>query len=314
MIGMVGLTSFASAASKSIWSDEGAAYYAAVKYSEIFSNCFELGSKMASVFSTTGGDTMVSRVTEAIESIADKIGKSMEGVGIALAFLFFLIALLGLAQTERLTMEFFIKFFAKLVVSLAVILLLFDGNDFGSKGILTICREFGTALSEQVADGLDSEGQAIYDTETLYTSFLQQIKDGDVNKWSLIFNSMLTAVPIGLVSWALLIITYMVVFSRLLELTVRGTFMPIAVAMIADDGWRGSGGRYIRKYLALCAQGAVLVMIGQLTTMVMAVASRDMATDAGNLGGYIIIVVGISVACVQLMFKSIGIINDVFGA
>ena len=41
-------------------------------------------------------------------------------------------------------------------------------------------------------------------------------------------------------------------------------FFPIAMGLMSDDGWRGAGGRYLKKFLAVCCQSAVLVVIGGL--------------------------------------------------
>ena len=109
--------------------------------------------------------------------------------------------------------------------------------------------------------------------------------------------------------------------------------MPIACALLSDDGWRGAGGRYIRKFIGICAQGAVMVVIGQLTGGIMGAICSSMKSsmrakvdtaiaNAGTKPGFGLVIdivestvaiVGIGVACVSLMFKSIGIVNDVFG-
>jgi hypothetical protein len=114
-------------------------------------------------------------------------------------------------------------------------------------------------------------------------------------------------------------ITYIVCISRLLEMSARGCFLPIAIAMMSDDGWRGAGGRYIRKYIAVCAQGAVLVVAGTMISYGMSVAGSSMIGQLSSCGsissflGYLVLFIAIAIAGVSMLFKSIGIVNDAFG-
>lgn len=106
-----------------------------------------------------------------------------------------------------------------------------------------------------------------------------------------------------------------------MEMSVRASFMPIAFALLADDGWRGAGGRYIRKYLAICCQSVVLCMIGGLHSIafnkLILVFNTNIAEGGaadGSVPGAMLFMFGLSFATISLMFKSIGIVNDVFGA
>ena len=54
-------------------------------------------------------------------------------------------------------------------------------------------------------------------------------------------------------------------FGLFFEIAIRKCFMPIAVAnLFADEGFRGSGARYIKKYFATCLRIALLILISQM--------------------------------------------------
>jgi predicted deacetylase len=100
-------------------------------------------------------------------------------------------------------------------------------------------------------------------------------------------------------------------------------FMPIAFALISDDGWRGAGGRYIRKFIAVCAQIAVLIVVAKITAGVMSLSTEEVLSAIQEAADYnslteamskqMTICVGVGFASTQAMFKSISIISDAFG-
>ena len=109
---------------------------------------------------------------------------------------------------------------------------------------------------------------------------------------------------------------------------MRAAFLPVALALLSDDGWRGAGGRYIKKLLAVTAQGAVLIVICFMTKKLMDNAAGSMASFAlsssedlaemfknilGTLKGPLANL-AIGVAGIAFMFKSMQVTSDVFGA
>lgn len=235
-----------------------------------------------------------------------------EAAGIAIALTFFLLALLELSTQERLTMEYFIKFFSKLAISLFFIL--------NCRAITLACIDIGAGLAN-IINGRNSDGlmsadadmrQAIYDS--MKTSLAGV-------KWIvMVLESGITIIVMSLVSLILYVVVYIVGFTRILELYIRATFMPVAMGLLSDDGWRGAGGRYIRKFLAISSQGAVLCCIGILSNKAMQACGTQMfvniagANAQGSVLGGLVVMLGLAFATVSLMFKSMSIINDVFGA
>lgn len=276
-------------------------------YFKIFANVNSLGEIMAGLFDSSGeGLGAVSAAENAATKITQNIAGAMSGVGLAISLLFFIIALLELSTTERLTLEYFIKFFSKLAIAVALII--------ACPKLIENIGLFASALAQEFA----VEGKIPKEvSEDTFIKFMQNEAGG--LKWiSILISGILTAGIMNLVSLVLLVLTWVVAFSRVLEMSIRGCFLPIAIGMMSDDGWRGAGGRYIRKYIAICCQSSVIVLVGRLTLnvtrAVMMFALEDKGAGAGtSVMGATIMVLGVAIAAVSLLFKSIGIVNDAFG-
>lgn len=271
-------------------------------YADTYSNMF-LGDIIAEA---TGAGTGVasSIMDEVREFCIGTIAPGLSAVGVAIAITFFLIALVELSTTERLTLEFFIKFFTKLVVSIFVIALCPE--------ITEACINFGNTITNYLND---IDGASVMSRNEIYDKYWTYFHDTYPVQWLVMVIQALSGILIIFIaSMILSVIAYIVSFTRLLELGVRAAFMPIAVSLLSDDGWRGSGGRYIRKFIAICCQGGALVIIGRLTNLAMSacVTTQLSRPDLSNTMGYLVML-GVGFASASLMFKSIGLINDVFG-
>lgn len=248
-------------------------------------------------------DSIGATVKSAVMSEIGSYNTFFQGIGMAIALLFFLMAMIDLSTSERLTLEFFIKFFSKLVIALFLI-------DMAPELVNKIV-EFGDAVMTQM-----SNSNGFEETDELIKQYRNYLETSDPRThWILlIVQSACTVGLIYIISFVVIVVAYIVGFTRLLELGVRGAFMPIALGLIADDGWRGPGGRYIRKFIAVCVQGAALIVISTVSSKAMGMTGVDVVS--GNDGGFIglLSIAGLAFATISMMFKSIGIINDVFGA
>ena len=291
-------------------------------------NCSGLGSKITETIN--GGGV----IGEAIGGEGYFQNLMLEGINVikpvayALCMLFFLVALLELAMSERMTMEYMAKFFSKLVIGVAAV---YYSGLFAMKA-----WEFGTALTTQMQNFGIGENAGLV-TVGFQDLFIQYLDAVGGSQWlALLAITLGIGVPITIATLVITVVVYIICLTRLLEMMVRGIFMPIACAMLSDDGWRGSGGRYIRKFIGICAQGAVLVVLGNITTNIMSKIVSNLKgtmTTAiqvqigkansgsgeadfsffGKIVSSTLAIVGVAVACVSLMFKSIGIVNDAFG-
>lgn len=329
--------------------EEVAASLEAGRILDVCSDAFELGPSMASVFAPDvldGKTTALGKVYSVLENYVSNgiASQTIQSTAVAIAALFFFIATIELGMQERLTLDIFIKHFAKFAAAVFLIInssVIFSAIiDFGG-GMTQMVGEFGKAKKERSdqdkADLKKDREDEIVDAIVVYSLSNRTLEDKNaavekltpkfaenINSLGEAFTAIITVSILGgvltLASKALLIICYVVAFTRLLEMFIRGAFLPIAFALMSDDGWKGAGGRYVRKFAAVCSQGAVLTMIGNLAS---AIITTVVLASVGQLGGttgfdgalgFLMIILGVSVAIVSIMYKSIGIINDVFGA
>lgn len=280
----------------------------------------KIGDNILNIVKGVDGTTQLSQISTQVHSVVKGTAiPALQGVGFAIALLFFLLALIDLLRSERLTTETYIKIFINLFIA---IFFIFNADELYSRLI-----SFGDGLGTQVANIFGRETWVAPTKEELYEKFVYFAElpktDPHHQHWmGILATCFIAGAPVYLICMALTIVTYMIAFSRLIELAVRGAFLPIGIAMLSDDGFRGAGGRYFKKFMAICAQVAVLIMIAGITTLIIGTVGKNFTEgilsgtqmDLQTVAGRLLVVVGAAVACVSVMFKSIGLINDVFGA
>ena len=298
---------------------------------DLFNNLGPTITALMSNASNIAGTTSDFAPTEVVQSIqsgfnqfTSTILEALKPTGYALCFLFFLIALIELAMSERMTMEFFAKFFSKLAVGYAAV--------YFSDKIFSICQDMGEKMALFISDKCSTTLNSMETSKSITDVFLEYVSNNGASSWlPLLAIGLAVGVPAVLVAAGVFVTTYIICFSRMLEISIRGMFLPIACSLLSDDGWKGAGGRYIKKFLAVCCQGGILVMIGSLGSLaireaynyaVKGIANYNMTGDDGSavfgligkIVSVFIVLIGIGLAIVSLMQKSIGIVNDVFGA
>lgn len=266
------------------------------------------GTTIANIFG--GRDSTFATIQNAILNfMAGDFTNMMSAIALAIATLFFVISLLDLAMTDRFTLEYFIKYFSKFAASIVLITMCAE--------LTTLISDFGTAFCTEIADKISTVDGVRNDVATSVANAFDQ---SGLNWIFVVVSGLINMGVLSLASLVVVIVVYLVGFTRLMELSVRAAFMPIAFALLADDGWHGAGGRYIKKYLAICCQSAMLCMIGALHSVAFCECIKifnDQIADIkspGSTPSSVIMMFGLSFATISLMFKSIGIINDVFGA
>lgn len=252
------------------------------------------------------GEGAASVVTsQVLEACINDIAPAFVGIGLALSVLFFLIQLVELGTSERLTFEYFIKFFTKLIIAVALIAYCED--------LIKGCVNFGNGFMNIISNGNLSPGLT---PEEMGQRVSEAFDNASGISWiGLLVSSVFSIGIINIVSQGIAAIVYIIGFTRILELGVRGALMPVALGLMADDGWKGSAGRYIKKFIAICAQGGVLMIIGKISNIAMgAAALAGNYSSEASLSGSFIMLLGVAIATVSVLFKSMSVVNDVFGA
>lgn len=280
-----------------------------------------IGNIAAECTATTGGDSTISQISSQLNTAVTKFVPTLMSLGFALAICFFIVQLIELTMSERLTFELFMKSFVKVGISLGLIEL--------SPTIYTKLTEFASAFSSDIASSgftIASTGKWGGDPSILANIMINMCESEGKTLWlSFLSIGLLVGLVSLLTSAGLVVVIYVICITRLIELSIRGCLLPIAFALLADDGWRGAGGRYIRKFTAVAAQGAVLALIGKITGGCIEIASTGMLDKITNLNTTLssllcsvcmglALVIGVGVASVAAMFKSNQVISDAFGA
>lgn len=231
-------------------------------------------------------------------SYVKNVQNGVKSIAISILILFFLLALLDDATNERFSLERFVKIFAKLFIG------------FGLIGYSSDIFQFACDFPLDFADAIGSTGAI--------TPMNVNPDMGAMNLVETLFAALLCFIIGQVLGIVLQVIMWLVCFTRLLELMVRGAFLPIALALLGDDGWHGAAGRYFKKLIALGVQGPALLMINRGYQVIM----TDLASNISNYNwgtgilasvGVIIPALAVSLACIGLCKQSINIINDVFG-
>lgn len=294
-------------------------------------------------------------------------------IAIAIAMVFFLISILQLVTEDRFTPEFLVKFFAKFVISFCIIM----WSPTILKAIIDFGAEFATMAGNAAAERAGSVANEAFDVSGLETlmknheayyykdvtwpgyptagAVANGIQQGANKKLGFIGQigpalglsmEMATLSIFHIVSLVITGVVMFIVLTRILELYVRGCFLPIAAALMSDDGWKGSGGRYFRKIMSLASQNAVVLVVANVFGVMASSAmggifvsaikaqtgcTIDHATLADiavckacldeipapiNLPIFkpMLICIIICVAGVPLMFKAASIMDDIWGA
>ena len=228
-----------------------------------------------------------------------KVIEALSPIGYAMCLLFFILAINDLATQERLEFETFFKFFTKLFLGVACIVFSKELVEFGwgisvwsGEVLLNIDTADAVALNPQVASG--ASGLLLLFTVGIIALLLQ--------------------IAFGIVAACISIAC----FSRVIELMLRACFMPVAMALVVEDGMHGAGGRYLKRFCAVCLQGPAMLLISKIHSAIVSAPIEEFCAKGISSGGQLLSSVapllGVSFATVALCFKSSSIVNDVFGA
>ena len=262
--------------------------------------------------SDPNGKVQISTTTNYIKKVAINICTALKSLGFALALLFFLTSIIEFAKEERLNLETFIKHFSKFFIAVGFVAF----SDRILNAVWGLGKEIGDFLSGVVPSV--STGNV-----DMVRAFAMALTESDVTAgkkldiWTALGNLVSVggmALIFNIIGLAMMGIMYFIAFSRLIEMGTRGAFLPVAFGLLADDGWRGAGGRYLKKFLAVCAQVGILIVISDLGSNIVGSVGNNIATGGMHPFQSMAMLCGTTFALVSAMFKSIGWMNDVFGA
>ena len=230
--------------------------------------------------------TSFSKMAEAYESFKDFLSPTSNSASIIPTFTEFIkviaqvlilfYAFISIIQ-EAEKAEFTTEMWTKLAVRTAVAILavVFTGD------LLDTLYKLGNWVINESQNVLDMTGVTIGPADR--TSMIEGLSTlpglGDLKKvlltdasgeavnWYELQGAGSATKMLNYVVWFPMAVCIFLTFSALFEVKVRQIFAPIAVASIANEGARGAGVRYLKKYLASFIKIAVYFAIAALGTI-----------------------------------------------
>lgn len=244
-----------------------------------------LGKDMKEVI--TGNTT-----TDMMKSMKPVYTDIVSPVGEALIVLFFLIELIDKTTKDNFSVEHFFKLMLKVVIAK---FLIENGWD-----ILTGCINVGSNLTGAITSdpkGLTSKSKVLdqYAKEIQETNTIGNL--GMIIQWFLPW----------VFAWISKMICIVICWGRMIELGVRAVTAPISMADIFQDGTHSGGFRYLRKFLGVCLQAAVIMIVIQVSGIIQGlIIGKDTVTM------FKAVVVGLSTC--MLVVRSQQFASDLVGA
>lgn len=288
----------------------------------------EIGTTAQEVMSTSS-DTAIGTISKTMSTASTNFMPCLQSFGYAISIMFFIFSLIDLCLKDGFTTEMFIKHFAYLAVGIGMV--------YYSKDFFNAIVNLGNTLSDFIATNFVIDSTTTVPSEDTFKEAFSTMLDTDtglLSGISAILKIMLAA-TIGsafalieiLAALILKVVVYVIAVTRLVELNVRGCFLPVGLSLMSDDGYRGAGGRYLKRFIAVACQGAVITIIGKVATSCISIAvgqsvtiltdttfSDNFMTSLFSMIGSFILALAVAVAMVSAMFKSIQLTNDIFGA
>lgn len=244
-----------------------------------------LGKDMKEVI--TGNTT-----TDMMKSMKPIYTDIVSPVGEALIVLFFLIELIDKTTKDNFSVEHFFKLMLKVVIAK---FLIENGWD-----ILTGCINVGSNL----AGAITSDPKGLTSKSNVLDQYAKEIQETNtIGNLGMIIQWFLPWV----FAWISKMICIVICWGRMIELGVRAVTAPISMADIFQDGTHSGGFRYLRKFLGVCLQAAVIMLVIQVSGII-----QGLIIGKNTVTMFKAVVVGLSTC--MLVVRSQQFASDLVGA
>lgn len=242
----------------------------------------DLGKDMKEVITGKSTSDMMEQMKPTYTDIISPVGE-------ALIILFFLIELIDKTTKENFSLEHFFK----LMLKVAIAKLLIENG----WSILSGCIDIGSNLTLAIT----AESTALDGVLDKYATDIQNANPignlGMIIQWS---------VP-WIFAWVSRLLCIVVCWGRMIELGVRAVAAPIAMADIFQDGTHSGGFRYLRKFLAVCLQAFIILIIIQVAGII-----QGLIIGQNKITMFKAVIVGLTTC--MMVVRSQQFANDLVGA
>ena len=116
----------------------------------------------------------------------------------------------------------------------------------------------------------------------------------------------------ALISFLMRIAVSVICYSRIAEIYVRAVFTPVALSDVFHGGLQSGGWRYMKSFMAICLQGATIIVIAIIYGQLMSALLQNYAQD-GSFWAFYSISIAVQASSIALMFKSLNLTKEIMG-
>lgn len=218
---------------------------------------------------------------------------SLSTIGRLICLLYFLLELIENATRDSFTLESFVKSFAKLMI----LFVLF------SPSTLQAISNFGSSFADMVLNKINPSGSYME-----YESLMSYITELDDTSWIKSIGFLFSGFAGGITIFASLIVCLLMAVGRAIEISLYSAFLPVGASSIFNGGLRSPGFRYIKKYIALHLQGAVMYLSMIIGFYANAYFNHSILMP---VAGVMDIVIALCITMIMVRSKNIS--NDIMG-
>lgn len=250
------------------------------------------------LFSGTGKYSAVIDIIEPIYTV-------VQNAAVLLVFLYFCIGIFDKLSSDHFTMEQLLRQIALLFVAKYLI-------DYGMD-LLELLFNLGLTLLSDVAAKIPATHRML-DANTA-KSMLDQFEaslglTGILKIFEGVIVFIWLLIPWAL-SWVMGLCVKVIMYSRVIEIYVKTVFSPIALADFYQGGLQSAGFKFLRGFLALAIQGAIIIVIVAIYSALFTVV---VPTAGTNFFAFIGLYLAFLASAIMLMFKSLSVAKELTGA
>ena len=267
----------------------------------LFNSIFE--TLTLNLFST---DLDVNKYADALKAVSNLHHNVIKPLAILLMFIYFIIALVDKLSSENFTWEQLWRQLAMLLVSKYLIEHGFD--------LLRLFSDVGMAIAADVQEKTSFFGSSdsgdLEEAKELLDTFRDNMNfDGIFGSWlGDIFMFIALLLPyVG--SWIMKLCVSIICYTRVIEIYIRATFAPIALSDFYHSGLQGAGWKFLKSFLAVCLQGAMILVIA----IIFSKLTSGLIGTGENVFTFCGIYLAFGASAVMLMFKSLSLTKEIIG-
>ncbi len=226
-------------------------------------------------------------------------------VALSLLCIYFLIGIVDKLTSEHFTWDQAMRQFCMLLAGFALI-------DYGLDLMKWLFR-IGLLLTQDIHSAVTTGGGAVKEAtlDALYKDFLKETELSGINIIDNVVRFGYLMIP-WVMNWILGMVVTIIVYSRVIEIYARACFAPIAFSDFFQNGLHGGGWRFLKSFLAIALQGALLFIISAIFSKLSFTLYANFEDDIGYWSA-MAQSLAFTIAAAMLMFKSLSLSKEIVG-